>query len=75
MPYSEFENIEVEVFDRYGRFLWSGRGTLDAANGEGWNGTNQNGEALPSGDYWYHILVNDSEGREYTGSFTLFRMN
>ncbi|MDY8138991.1 T9SS type B sorting domain-containing protein, partial [Aquimarina sp. 2201CG5-10] len=64
-----FENIEVRVFDRYGRLLADFKGDH---RDSGWNGIHQ-GKELPSGDYWFHIIVNDKEKREFVGHFTLHR--
>ncbi len=62
-----FENMEVMVFDRYGRLLAEFKG-----NQQGWDGTYK-GKQLPSGDYWYTIILNDVDNREFTGHFTLYR--
>ncbi|MCK8523702.1 T9SS type B sorting domain-containing protein [Aquimarina sp. D1M17] len=62
-----FENMEVTIFDRYGRMLAEFKGDQ-----QGWKGTYQ-GKQLPSGDYWYTIILNDIDNREFTGHFTLYR--
>ena len=62
-----FNNMQVSVFDRYGRLLKEFRGDQ-----QGWDGMYQ-GKELPSGDYWFTIILNDVENREYTGHFTLYR--
>lgn len=62
-----FENMEVKVFDRYGRLLGEFNG-----DEVGWNGIYQ-GKELPSGDYWYTIILNDVDDRQFTGHFTLYR--
>ncbi len=62
-----FENMEVMVFDRYGRMLAEFKGDQ-----QGWDGMYQ-GKLLPSGDYWYTIILNDVDNREFTGHFTLYR--
>ena len=73
--YSSFEDIEVMIFDRYGRLLAEYSGIRDRSQGlEGWDGT-YNGKELPTGDYWYHIVLNDDKGRVFTGHFTLYRSN
>ena len=72
-PYAAFEDIEVMIFDRYGRLLAEYSGALDRTQGlAGWDGT-YNGKELPTGDYWYHIVLNDDKGRVFTGHFTLYR--
>ncbi|WP_281991510.1 T9SS type B sorting domain-containing protein [Aquimarina aggregata] len=62
-----FENMEVTIFDRYGRMLKEFKG-----NQQGWSGIYQ-GKELPSGDYWFTIVLNDVDRREFTGHFTLYR--
>ena len=70
--YLEFSDINVMIFDRYGRLLTTYNGIQDKSLGNGWDGT-YNGKDLPTGDYWYHIQLNDTKGREFTGHFTLYR--
>ncbi len=68
----EFRNIEVMIFDRYGRLIAEFKGLKDRSIGEGWDGTYE-GSNLPSGDYWFLIKLNDEDHREFTGHFTLYR--
>ncbi|MDC9723642.1 MAG: T9SS type B sorting domain-containing protein, partial [Urechidicola sp.] len=60
----------VSIFDRYGKML----ATLNASSIVGWDG-NYNGNPLPSGDYWYSVLVKDSSGNPVLkrGHFSLVR--
>jgi len=62
-----FTDMQVKVFDRYGRLLAEFVGDQ-----EGWNGIYQ-GKELPSGDYWFTVILNDIDNREFTGHFTLYR--
>ena len=71
-PYEDFSNINVKIFDRYGRLLANYQGYQDKSAGYGWDGTYK-GKELPTGDYWYHIQLNDAKGREFTGNLTLYR--
>ncbi|WP_025741292.1 T9SS type B sorting domain-containing protein [Aquimarina pacifica] len=64
-----FSSLEVKIFDRYGRLLSELQG--DQRN-NGWQGILK-GKDLPSGDYWYLILLNDAENTEFVGHFTLHR--
>ena len=73
VEYLDYANMEVMVFDRYGRLLAEFRGIVEKTNDdEGWDGTYQ-GKDMPSGDYWYLIKLNDRAGLEFTGHFTLYR--
>ncbi|WP_027394493.1 T9SS type B sorting domain-containing protein [Aquimarina latercula] len=65
-----FDDMEVKVFDRYGRLLAEFVG--DQGTNNGWDGIYQ-GSELPSGDYWFTIILNDIDNREFTGHFTLYR--
>ena len=61
-----FPNIEVKIFDRYGRVV----ARLDQI--EKWDGTYE-GDPLPSGDYWYVANANDEKKQQFVGHFTLYR--
>lgn len=58
-------NLQVIIFDRYGKLLTAFKG-----NDIGWNGT-YNGEHMPTNDYWF--VVTRSNGKTYKGHFTLKR--
>jgi len=63
-----YPNISVKVFDRYQRLLATYKG-----NQYSWDG-NYKGKALPTGDYWYVVKLNDAlDNREFTGNFSLVR--
>ncbi len=61
-----FPNIEVKIYDRYGRVvailnqivMWDGK---------------YEGNELPTGDYWYVVNANDKLKTRYVGHFTLYR--
>jgi len=61
-----FPNIEVKIYDRYGRVV----AVLNEI--ESWDGTYE-GNDLPSGDYWYVVNQNDDRETRYVGHFTLYR--
>ena len=64
---SQYQNLTVDVFDRYGRKV----STLRV--GQKWDGKYK-GIELPSGDYWYIVKLNDErDDREFVGHFTLYR--
>ncbi len=63
-----FPNIEVKIYDRYGRVVK----TLDQVSK--WDGMYEDtGEPLPTGDYWYVVNANDKSKQRYVGHFTLYR--
>lgn len=57
--------INIDIYDRYGRFIY----TLNN-NSEAWNGKYEE-TPLPSSDYWY--LANLVDGQVLKGHFTLKR--
>jgi len=59
-------NLEIQIFDRYGKFL-----THLNPRSKGWDGT-INGQVLPTSDYWF-VVKRPSNGKEYKGHFTLRR--
>ncbi len=61
-----FPNIEVRIYDRYGRVV----AILDQITS--WDGR-YNSNELPSGDYWYVVHANDADKQQYVGHFTLYR--
>jgi gliding motility-associated-like protein len=64
---TQYKDLSVIVFDRYGREISKLRVN------EKWDG-NYKGKALPSGDYWYVLKLNDpKDDREFIGHFTLYR--
>ncbi len=62
-----YPNAIVKIFDRYGRNI-----KTFGKDGE-WDGTFKNAN-LPSGDYWYILLLNrEDDTREFMGHFSLVR--
>ncbi len=65
---TQYPNIFIKIFDRYGRTLF-----FFAGNEDSWDGQYQFSE-LPTGDYWYIIRLNgEADQREFVGHFTLYR--
>lgn len=58
-------NLEVTIFDKYGRLVTSFDG-----KSEGWDGTCNN-VTMPSADYWF--VVRRESGIAYRGHFSLLR--
>ncbi|NJM78658.1 MAG: T9SS type B sorting domain-containing protein [Flavobacterium sp.] len=62
-----YPNAVTYVFDRYSRKLATLR------PGQKWDGTYE-GNALPSGDYWYVLKLNgETDTREFVGNVALYR--
>ena len=54
-----FLNFHLEVYNRWGRLLWTGNN-----NTPDWNGKAENsidGERVPSGTYYYILHLNDPD--------------
>ncbi len=65
---TQFPDIYITIFDRYGREVYRIQD-----NEDGWNGLYQEAD-LPTGDYWYIIKLNgEDDEREFVGNFTLYR--
>ena len=64
----ELEDPQITIFDRYGTLLYQ------FENEVGWDGTNQ-GNMMPSSDYWFKISYNNSFGvrKEFKSHFALKR--
>jgi gliding motility-associated-like protein len=60
-----YKNVEIYIFDRYGKFL-----KQLSPTSPGWDG-NYNKTRLPADDYWFAIKLED--GREAKGHFSLKR--
>ena len=67
MNLASYPHAETRIYDRYGRHI----ATLN--NRQEWDGT-YGGEALPTGDYWYILQLNEpDDNRTFKGHFTLYR--
>jgi gliding motility-associated-like protein len=66
---ADYPGAEVLIFDRWGQRVYR-----DVGYREPWDGTN-NGARVPVGTYYYHIQLNQLEGRSppYTGFITVVR--
>jgi gliding motility-associated-like protein len=63
------QKAAIYIFDRYGKLL-----KQISPTGPGWNGT-YNGHELPSTDYWFKLLYQDSQGieKQFQAHFSLKR--
>lgn len=66
---SDYPGAEVMIYDRWGQAVFRSNGY-----GEPWDGT-FNGTKVPVGTYYYHIQLNQLEGRSppYTGFISIVR--
>jgi gliding motility-associated-like protein len=63
-----FPDNEVEMFNRWGERVWNVKGYDNT-----WTGTNNRGQPLPVGAYYFMIHLNDVSNTVLTGSLTIVR--
>ncbi|MBL6595091.1 MAG: gliding motility-associated C-terminal domain-containing protein, partial [Flavobacteriales bacterium] len=69
MPLNNFaEVVELTIFNRWGAKIFESQ----SAN-PSWDGTNLNGEQVPSADYYYIIKFNNPAYNDITGIITLLK--
>ncbi|MFA6780327.1 MAG: T9SS type B sorting domain-containing protein, partial [Paludibacteraceae bacterium] len=64
-----FPDSQISIYNRNGKLIRKFKGY---DNTQGWDGTDINGNNLPSTDYWYTINVPVID-KIYVGHFTLLR--
>ena len=64
----QFPENEVAIFNRWGQEVWTKKGY----NNE-WTGTNEDGDLLPVGAYYFVLKLNDVDKQILSGSITLVR--
>ncbi len=60
--------VGVQIFNRWGQKVWE---TTAYNNDNGWDGTNNNGNELPLGTYYYVIDLNDNQTDAIHGAVTI----
>lgn len=68
-PINLSQELDLKIFDRFGKLLYEQKGNQDIM----WNGI-YNGKKLPTTDYWYTIDIKGEgvvKAIKYTGSITL----
>lgn len=63
--YTGKEDFSLELFDRWGRVVYTADRAIDT-----WNGIRETGDQAPEGVYFYSLTIGD---RTYTGNVTLLR--
>ncbi|MBN2682972.1 MAG: gliding motility-associated C-terminal domain-containing protein [Bacteroidales bacterium] len=68
------ENIEIEIFNRWGQlmFSFSGTGSEYASLENQWDGT-YNGNPAPLGSYVYIVKLGETEEETHNGTITIIR--
>jgi gliding motility-associated-like protein len=67
--YPYFDNVQVSVFNRWGKLVWDANGSFTA-----WDGRDKNGNQLPMDSYHYIIRFKvDGKTYLYKGSITIVR--
>jgi len=56
-------DVDIEIYDKDGKFVTGGKGTnKQGLNEFVWDGTNQEGEIMPQGDYIMQVKAKDAYG-------------
>ena len=64
-----FPDAVVEIYDRWGRLVFKSEEGYPAP----WDGTNMNGNAVPTGSYHYVIMLNHPDFRQISGALSVIR--
>jgi len=64
-----FPDVVVEIYDRWGRLVFRSEEGYQTP----WNGTNMNGNPIPTGAYHYVLLLNYGDYKRVTGSVSVIR--
>jgi len=64
----QFLDNTFQIYNRWGSLVYEGSGSEIT-----WDGTNMNGDDLPTGTYFYIIELNDVEGQTYSGSLSIIK--
>jgi gliding motility-associated-like protein len=64
----KFPKAELTIFNRWGDILFIGRNYSNT-----WGGTNQKGESLPEGTYYFILRLNLNDGKILRGDMTILR--
>ena len=65
-----YPNADIQIFNRWGNLVFSSKGSVYSS--DKWDGTNQQGNPLPVGTYYYTINLNDGSELQ-SGPVTIVR--
>ena len=63
-----FPKNELSIYNRWGDMVFQAKPYQND-----WKGTNQNGDPLPAGTYYYILRLDLNEGNVYQGDVTILR--
>jgi gliding motility-associated-like protein len=63
-----YENVELFIYNRWGTMLYNQKSVNPK-----WDGTDLNGNLVPSADYYYIIKFNNTLFNDLTGIITLLK--
>ncbi|MCG8412484.1 MAG: gliding motility-associated C-terminal domain-containing protein, partial [Bacteroidales bacterium] len=69
----KFPNNIVTVFNRWGVKVFEQKGYKNSDPSMAWDGSSSSGEELPSGTYYYIIILNAEGFKPITGPITIVR--
>ncbi len=64
----QFDKNELVIFNRWGDILYQSKPYKNT-----WRGTNQSGDPLPEGTYYYVLRLNTADGKILRGDMTILR--
>ncbi|HAF30376.1 MAG TPA: hypothetical protein DCG75_15145 [Bacteroidales bacterium] len=69
----KFQNNIVTVYSRWGVKVYEQKGYRNDDTSKSWDGKAKNGKDLPSGTYYYVIILNEEGFQPITGPITIIR--
>ncbi|MFC2152635.1 gliding motility-associated C-terminal domain-containing protein, partial [Bacteroidota bacterium] len=69
----KFQNNQVIIFNRWGAKVYDQTGYINNDPDRSWNGKAKNGKDLPSGTYYYVIILNEENFDPISGPITIIR--
>jgi len=69
----DFPNNVLRIYNRWNVLVYEIEGYSVLQEERRWKGTWQDEKDLPDGTYYYHLILNDTEKREFNGFLEIFR--